>query len=87
MVKPRTVLDPVTFTTFGELLRYLRERANLSQRELAQRVGYHYSYISRLEKNERTLNASILQKLFIPALKLEIDPESVTRLLELAAIN
>lgn len=85
MVKPRTVLDPVTFTTFGELLRYLRERANLSQRELAQRVGYHYSYISRLEKNERTLNASILQKLFIPALKLENDPKSIAHLLELAA--
>ena len=87
MAKPRSVLDPVTFTTFGELLRYLRERANLSQRELAQRVGYHYSYISRLEKNERILNASILQKLFIPALKLENDPKSTAHLLELAAAN
>ena len=87
MAKSRSVLNSVTLTTFGELLRYFRERAKLSQRELAQRVGYHYSYISRLEKNERILNVSILQKLFIPALKLEKDPESVTRLLELAAIN
>jgi len=85
MVKLRAILDPLTITTFGELLRYLRERVNLSQRDLAQRVGYHYSYISLLEKNERTPNLAILQKLFIPALKLENDLNSGERLLELAA--
>ena len=69
MAKSRSVLNSVTLTTFGELLRYFRERAKLSQRELAQRVGYHYSYISRLEKNERILNVSILQKLFIPQIR------------------
>ncbi|MBK9208847.1 MAG: XRE family transcriptional regulator [Anaerolineales bacterium] len=84
MAKPRTALEPVTTASLGELLRYFRERANLSQRELAQKVGYHYSYISRLEKNERALSESALRKLFIPALKLEHDPKATTRLLELA---
>ncbi len=84
MAKPRTALEPVTTASLGELLRYFRERANLSQRELAQKVGYHYSYISRLEKNERALSESVLRKLFIPALKLEHDPKATTRLLELA---
>ena len=84
MAKPRTALEPVTTASLGELLRYFRERANLSQRELAQKVGYHYSYISRLEKNERALSESVLRKLFIPALKLEHDSKATTRLLELA---
>lgn len=84
MATRRTALDPTTFQTFGELLRYLRERASLSQRELAQRVGYHYSYMSRLEKNVRTPDALILRTRFIPALRIENDPAWAARLLELA---
>ncbi|MBK9208840.1 MAG: helix-turn-helix transcriptional regulator [Anaerolineales bacterium] len=55
MAKPRTTLEPVITASLGEMLRYFRERANLLQRELAQKVGYHYSYISRLEKNKLVL--------------------------------
>jgi hypothetical protein len=29
-----------SFTTFGEMLRYLRRRAQLTQRELGLAVGY-----------------------------------------------
>ncbi len=75
---------PETFRTFGELLRHLRERAGLTQRELARQVGYHYSYISRLEKNERSPDASTLEALFIPALGLEDEPRWIGRLLNLA---
>ena len=41
------------FTTFGDMLRYLRRRAGLTQRELSIAVGYSDAQISRLEQNER----------------------------------
>lgn len=49
------IQSPLSYSTFGELLRYLRERAHLSQRELASLVGYHFSYISYLERNLRSI--------------------------------
>ena len=76
---------PETFNNFGELLRYLRERAELSQRELALQVGYHYSYMSRIEKNERMPDSATLMARFIPALGLEDEPRWTERLLKLAA--
>ncbi|HKM80772.1 MAG TPA: helix-turn-helix transcriptional regulator [Candidatus Acidoferrum sp.] len=36
-------------TTFGELLREKRRAAGLSQRQLADRAGVDFSYISKLE--------------------------------------
>ena len=77
-------VTPQSFGTFGELLRYLRERAELSQRELALQVGYHYSYMSRIEKNERIPDAAVLKAQFIPALGLDTEPDWAARLLELA---
>ena len=41
------------FTTFGDLLKFLRRRAGLSQRELSIAVGYSESQISRLEQHQR----------------------------------
>ena len=78
-------LTPDSFNNFGELLRYLRERAELSQRELALQVGYHYSYMSRIEKNERQPDSATLMARFIPALGLENEPRWTERLLRLAA--
>lgn len=77
-------IDPEVFSTFGELLRYLRERARLSQRELAAQVGYHHTYISHLEKNARIPDQATLMARFIPALDLRDDPQWVARLLDLA---
>lgn len=85
MSKRQLSLDPLHFQTFGDLLRYLRERARLSQRDLAQRVGYHYSYLSRLEKNVRAPDELILRTRFIPALRIENDHVWVERMFELAA--
>ncbi len=34
---------------FGEMLRTLRQNAGLSQRQLAQRAGLDFSYISKME--------------------------------------
>ena len=84
MPKNQVSLKPQSFATFGELLHYLRERIHLSQRELAGLVGYHYSYMSYLEKNMRVPDEAALLGRFIPALGLEDEPELAERLLELA---
>ena len=85
MPKRKETIQPSEFQTFGDLLRYLRERARLTQREMAERVGYHYSYLSRLEKNVRPPHELILRTRFIPALKIEAESNWTARLLELAS--
>jgi len=82
-MKDRSV--PLTnFPTFGELLKYLRKRAQLSQRELAISVGYSDSQISRLEANLRAPAQASLLALFVPALAIESEPDTIRRLLVLA---
>lgn len=71
--------------TFGDLLHLLRRRRQLTQRDLGIAVGYSEAQISRLEKNRRAPDLTTLVALFIPALQLEDEPETVARLLELAA--
>ncbi|HRQ41159.1 MAG TPA: helix-turn-helix domain-containing protein [Chloroflexota bacterium] len=72
------------FTTFGDLLKYLRRRAGYTQRELSIAVGYSDTQISRLEHNERLPDLATLTARFLPILNLEKEPEVATRLLELA---
>jgi predicted ATPase/DNA-binding XRE family transcriptional regulator len=81
------VLSPESFATLGDLLRYLRERARLSQRELAAQVNYHYSTISRIEKNTHSPDVPTLMGRFVPALELDDKPEWIARLRELALPN
>ena len=85
MARSVAVITPEIFTTFGELLRYLRRRAYLSQRDLAVAVGYSEAQVSRLECNQRLPNESTLLAQFVPALDIEREPEWVARLLQLAA--
>src|SRR5215210_5266368 len=77
--------SPLNIITFGKLLRYLRKRAQLTQRELALAVGYSEAHVSRLERNERLPDLSTLAALFVPALGLDEEPETISRFLELAA--
>jgi predicted ATPase/DNA-binding XRE family transcriptional regulator len=79
--------SPLVFDTFGDLLKYLRKRAQLTQRELAIAVGYSEAHITRLEKNQRLPDVSTLAALFVPALSLEDEPDTIARLLELAAMS
>ncbi|MCB0594832.1 MAG: helix-turn-helix transcriptional regulator, partial [Phaeodactylibacter sp.] len=37
--------------TFGPLLKEVRRSKQVSQRELAERVGVDFSYISKIENN------------------------------------
>ena len=87
MPKKPSGIDPKSFVTFGELLHYLRERAHLSQRDLAARAGYHFSFISYLEKNTRSLDEASLLGRFVPALEIEDEPHWVERLLELSKVK
>jgi predicted ATPase len=80
-----SVVTPEKFTTFGELLRFLRRKADLTQRELSIAVGYSESQISRLEQNERAPEEATLAARFVPALYIEDEPQWVVRLLELGA--
>jgi len=80
-----STITPQQFTTFGELLRFLRRKAKLTQRELALAVGYSESQISRLEQNERVPDESALAARFVPALYLDEQPEWVARFLELGS--
>jgi predicted ATPase/DNA-binding XRE family transcriptional regulator len=85
MPKRGTSLPPEEIKTLGELVCFLRERAMLTQRDLAARVGYHYSYISRIEKNQHLPGLAILMGRFIPALEIQSEPEWMERLLKLAS--
>ncbi len=73
------------FTTFGDLLKYLRRRVGLTQRELSIAVGYSDTQISRLEQNERMPDIATITARFLPVLHLEDQPEVAERLVELAA--
>lgn len=80
-------VKPDQYATFGELLRFLRHRAGLSQLELSIAVGYSESQISRLEKGERAPDKAVLAARFVPALYLQNEPEWTARLMELAAAS
>jgi len=73
------------FTNFGDLLRFLRRRTGLTQRELSIAVGYSHAQISRLELNQRLPDMATISARFIPVLDLEEEPQVAARLMELAA--
>jgi TolB-like protein/Tfp pilus assembly protein PilF/DNA-binding XRE family transcriptional regulator len=71
-------------TTFGELLRYLRRRAGLTQTQLSIAVGYSDAQISRLEQNLRLPNLATVQARFLPVLRLKNEHAARELLLQLA---
>src|SRR5574341_1645598 len=73
------------FTTFGDLLRFLRRRVGITQLELSIAVGYSDAQISRLEQNLRLPDIPTIEARFVSALGLENEPKAVARLLDLAA--
>jgi ATP/maltotriose-dependent transcriptional regulator MalT/DNA-binding XRE family transcriptional regulator len=75
----------VSTENFGSLLKFLRRRTHLTQRDLAAAVGYTEAHICRLEKNERLPDLTTVAALFVPALNIKDDPVMLERLLKLAA--
>jgi transcriptional regulator with XRE-family HTH domain/tetratricopeptide (TPR) repeat protein len=81
----QAALAPLESESFGDLLRFLRRRARLTQRELGRAVGYSEGQISRLEQSHRRPDPTTVAALFLPALRLGEEPALAARLLELAA--
>jgi len=73
-----------SFKTFGEMLRYIRVREQMTQRDLAIAVGYSDAHINRLEKGLRQADPDVVSARFINALRLKNQPETAARLMELA---
>src|SRR6516165_5480212 len=84
MVARRVPLPDSSVADFGEMLRVLRHRARLTQRELGLAVGYSEAQISRLEKGKRLPDPSVVAALFLPSLGLASEPELAARLHRLA---
>ena len=84
MVVRRGGIPASSFTDFATLLRVLRRRARLTQRELGLAVGYSEAQISRLEQGKRLPDPAVVAALFIPSLRLSAEPELASRLHELA---
>lgn len=72
--------------TFGNLLKQLRKRAGMTQRDLAAAVGYSVSFVCALEQNRRLPDVETVLQTFIPALSLQEEPHYATQLIELAAL-
>ena len=51
------------FETVGEHIRALRKAAGLSQEQLAERAGLHYTYIGAVERAERNVTLDTLVRI------------------------
>lgn len=48
---------------FGRVVRERRERAGISQEELATRSGLHRTYVSMIERGVRTASIEVVRRL------------------------
>jgi predicted ATPase len=72
------------FRTFGEMLRHLRRRSRITQRELGIAVGYSEAHIARLESNQRTPDPAVVSGQMIEALSIHPQSEEAAQLISLA---
>lgn len=75
---------PPAFRTFGEMLRHMRRRARLTQRELGIAVGYSEAHIARLESNQRTPDPAVVSGVMIEALSMHPQSDEAVQLIALA---
>jgi transcriptional regulator with XRE-family HTH domain len=62
--------------SFGEVLRQIRQNRNLSQESLGFMSGYHRTYISLLERGQKSPS---LQTVFQLAKALKIEPSEIIK--------
>lgn len=75
---------PTTSLPFGTLLKQLRKRAGLTQRDLAAALGYSKSLVSALEKDQRLPDLDMVMQRYLPALGLQAAPHLAAQLVEAA---
>ncbi len=83
---PGPVSAPFATLSFGALLKQLRKRAGMTQRDLAAAVKYSDSFVSNLEKEQRQPDLDAVIHTFIPALGLQDDHNVSATLIERAAV-
>ncbi|MEI8366446.1 MAG: helix-turn-helix transcriptional regulator [Parachlamydiaceae bacterium] len=59
---------------FGERVRKMRQKLDVSQEELAFRSGLHRTYVGSVERGERNLS---LENIFVFAKALKCDPKDL----------
>lgn len=64
---------------FGQVLRDIRQKRNLSQETLGFESGYHRTYISLLERGQKM---PTLQVIFRLAAALDVKPSEIIQLIE-----
>lgn len=55
---------------FGENLREARKRANLTQKQVAEKSGLHVNYVARIERGEENPSYEAIEKI-IKALRIK----------------
>ncbi len=61
--------------TFGEMLRFLRHRMQMTQQQLGAALGYSAAMVARLESDERLPDLALVKTAYVEALGLEREPE------------
>jgi len=69
---------------FGDALRQFRQAQGLSQEALGFKSGYHRTYISLLERGQKSPS---LQAIFRLAKALEIEPSGMVRQIERTVVK
>src|SRR5262249_44961214 len=72
--------------SFGVLLKQLRKRAGMTQRDLAAALHYSDALISNFELGQRLPDPETVATRFVPVLGLQDDPALAARLIEAAAV-
>ncbi len=70
--------------TFGEMLRFLRHRMQMTQQQLGAALGYSAAMVARLESDERLPDLALVKTAYVEALGLEREPELAAQLVALA---
>ena len=84
LVHPAQPVQKSSFGNFGELLRYLRRRAHLTQDEFGLAVGYSRAHVARLESNQRAPDVAAVQARFIEMLDIDKEDALAALLVALA---
>ena len=56
-------MDNALLLKFGERVRFLRKKQNMSQEELAHRADVHRTYIGMIERGEKNLSLTNIDKI------------------------